>query len=105
MAIFDRDVRTLAGPNPWPDLCARCAASGTTLLPVPKAFARKIDGLTVPFCPDHADDWTVVKSRSRVASVVILLAMAATAALTWVIQPEVARPNDRNQSSRVMSTI
>src|SRR5262249_27607640 len=66
---------------------------------------KGVKGLTVPLCPTHTDDWTVVKHRSRVASFVILAGMVVTAAVVWFVQPLVVGPQNQNANSRFMATL
>jgi hypothetical protein len=105
MALLERDVRKLADETPWPDRCARCTAGGTSLVPVPAKFAAKVDGLSVPLCPAHADDWAVVRRRSALGAFVILAGMAVVAATVWEVQPRVAAPANQNANSRFMATL
>jgi hypothetical protein len=84
----------------WPDCCARCASAGTRLVPVPAKYAKGVDGLTVPLCEAHADDWNTVRSRNRVGSVAILLGMAAVGYATWELYPRFAGPNAQNAIDR-----
>jgi hypothetical protein len=73
-------------------------------VPVPKKYAKGVDGLTVPLCPTHADDWTVVRFRSTVGSFLILAGMAMIAAVVWEVQPLVAAPKNQTRESRILAT-
>ena len=105
MAQFDLELNRVHDPAAFPDRCARCGAAGTTLVPVPEHYTKQVEGLAVPLCPAHVDDWTAVKSRNRIGTVILLLAIAAAMAAVWVLHPQFAKPNEQDTLSRVTATI
>jgi hypothetical protein len=105
MALVEINAEQCSDPAFWPDCCARCGAAGARLAPVPLKYAKHIDGLTVPLCRDHFDDWANVSFRTRIGAIVILVGMAVTAAAVWELQPELAGPNNQDDTTRLTLTI
>lgn len=105
MAQFDIPSDRLADPDVWPDCCARCGAAGTTLVPMPKRWTKRISGVRVPFCDRHRSDFAVRGRRTRIGFAIVLTGMAVTAAATWVLHPHLGGRNAGNEASRLMSTL
>lgn len=101
MAQFDIELDSLVKLDAWPDRCARCAAAGTTLVPVPPRHLKKAPFFEVPLCRDHANDWAAVAFRSRVGALLWLIAAAGSMFAMWQLQPHVARPHEQNEASRL----
>ncbi|MFO0806788.1 MAG: hypothetical protein U0791_27095 [Gemmataceae bacterium] len=105
MAQFDIERESLANPERWPDRCARCGASGTSLVAVPASRRKKLDPFSVPLCEMHADDWDAVYRRTWVALFLWLVAIAGSMLAMWLLQPQVAKPFEQNEASRWSFTI
>ena len=103
MALLELDAGR-ADPAALPDCCARCAATGTTLVPLPTRYAKGLDGIAVPLCPAHAGDWDTVRRRNRVGAVFVLLGMAVVGGVTWELHPRFANPNEQNTIARVVTS-
>src|SRR5207253_970937 len=105
MAQVDILVDRASEVDYWPDCCTRCGAAGSRLAPVPAKYAKPVDGLIVPLCRDHFDDWARVGFRTRIGATLILIGVAATAAAVWELQPQFAGPNNPNDTTRITATI
>ena len=100
MAQFKMDISQLSGQ--WPDLCARCAKTGTQLVPVLAQHAKNEIGWHVPLCKDHVRDWELVQYRNRLGMLILGMAMLSVALLTWFLQPLVMANPGRD--SRFLAT-
>ena len=105
MAQFDISTDRLTDPDVWPDCCARCGATGTTLVPLSKRASKGLPGVRIPFCDKHQDDVATRWRRQRIGMAVVLLGMVATTVLTWVLHPHLGGQNAGNDTSRVLSTM
>jgi len=105
MAQFDFEIESLNQPGAWPDRCARCNSSDTTVIPVPARYAKRTDGFALPLCERHADDWATVGFRTRVAVSLWFLTLAGGMIGVWYAHPHVARPHEQNELSRWSSAI
>jgi hypothetical protein len=105
MAQFDISTDRLTDANVWPDCCARCGASGTTLVALSKRAAKNLPGVQIPFCEKHRDDIAIRARRHRIGVAVVLLGMPATAIVTWVLHPFIGGQFAGNDNARLMSAV
>ncbi len=87
MALVTVDRERLGDPAFWPDCCAKCAAAGTTPVPVPTRYAKKVDGLTVPLCTRHGSHWEQWKARQRIGMPALLAILASAMVAVWFTAP------------------